>query len=672
MADIDAPVLRRRRRRRILIASGVAVLVLAGCTAGAGTYYFDQVALPEDITMPQATTIYYADGVTPIARIGDTTRTVIPIDQIPDHVQKAVVAAEDDTFYTNDGANWTGHPTISQQYARRWADLAGDGYSTRARVAVIALKLNQAYEKPKILELYLNISDFGRGAHGIQAAAQAYFGKAAKDLTTAEGIVLAGLLRDPAAGPDRARFDAVKRSMTKLAFLSGDVAYPERIRTADETRADADALQAALAGPNGLVVHHVLGEVAALTDPRTGGPLYADRADQIRNGGLRIVTTIDQRVQDAAVQSAGSVMRGEPVNLQAALVAVEPGTGAVKAYYGGDNGAGGDYAGSYNDPVLGDGNDSCCGGHPPGATFGVYALAAGLIAGYRTDSGWNGGSPQQFADGRIVTNTGEGAAAAPACRSGSPKWCTLDEAAVMSLNTPFYGLTEAVGAAKVIDAAHAAGVTSMWATVDGVSRRVDLGQPGAAQHFGSAAGIGQYPVTVLDQAAGMATFAARGLAARTHFLKEVWTAGKKTYGEVIRTVRVPGLSERVADDVNAVLQGVPVRYGMGLADGRPVAGKTGTWQLGPTTGIAHAWMVGHTASNPAVQSPGLAAAVWVGNKAEERALLDRTGRPVTGVTVPGTLWRTFMNAALTAVAMPAVAFPPAAGTGEKTVGTGVR
>ncbi|WP_238013150.1 transglycosylase domain-containing protein [Dactylosporangium sp. AC04546] len=670
MVDIDAPVSKRRRRRRILIASGVAVLVLAGSTAGAGTYYFDQVALPEDIAMAQSTTIYYADGVTPIARIGDTNRTVIPLDEVPVDVQHAVVAAEDPTFYSNDGANWTGHPTISQQYARRWADLAGDGYSTRARVAVMALKLNQQYEKPKILELYLNISDFGRGAHGIQAAAQAYFGKAAKDLTTAEGIVLAGLIRDPGAGPDRARFDTVKRSMSKLGFLSGDVAYPERIRTADEARSDADALKAALDGPNGLVVHHVLGEVAALPDPRTGEPLYPDRAGQIRNGGLKIVTTIDQRVQDAAVQSAKSVMQAQPVNLQAALVAVEPTTGAVKAYYGGDQGSGGDYAGFYNDPVLSDGNDSCCGGHPPGATFGVYALAAGLMDGYRTDSGWNGESPQRFAGGRIVTNTGEGAAATPACRSGSPKWCTLDEAAVMSLNTPFYGLTEAVGAAKVVDVAHAAGVTTMWATVDNRVRRVDLARPEGL--FGTEVGIGQYPVTVLDQAAGMATFAARGLAARTHFLKEVWTDRKKTYGEVIRTVRIPGVSERVADDVNAVLQGVPVRYGLGLADGRPVAGKTGTWQLGPTTGIAHAWMVGHTASNPELKSPGLAAAVWVGNKAEERVLLDRAGRPVTGVTLPGTLWRTFMDAALTAVAMPAVAFPPAAGAGEKTVGTGVR
>ncbi|MFB9185945.1 transglycosylase domain-containing protein [Dactylosporangium sucinum] len=716
MADIDAAAGKKRRWRKVLIICGVVVAVLAGGTAAAGTYYFDNVALPEDVAMARSTTIYYADGVTPIARIGDTNRTVIPIDQVPPDVQHAVVAAEDPTFYANSGAGygdfaraawysedeWRGHATISQQYARQWAALEGDGYARKARESVIAIKLNQQYEKTKVLEMYLNICDFGRGAHGIQAAAQAYFGKAAKDLTTAEGIVLAALIGDPQAdpaadaGPVRQRFTEIQAAMVGLGFLqAGGLDYPARIRTADETRSDDTKLKAALAGPGGLIVHHVLGEVAALTDPRTGQLLYADQDrdgkrnfDKVRNGGLKIVTTVDQRIQEAAVRaasrtSAGSVMQDQPENLQAALVAVEPTTGAVKAYYGGDQGHGNDYAGHYDDPVLGDGNETCCGGHPPGATFGVYALAAGLMAGYRTDSGWNGTSPQEFPtsgrtlkQGNPVKNAGEGAADAPACRSGKPTWCTLDEAAVMSLNTPYYGLTEAVGADKVIDVARAAGISEMWATVDGAMQRVDVahhdGKAVSPKYFGTEAGIGQYPVTVLDQAAGMATFAARGLAAHTHFLKEVWTDGKKTFGEVVRPTRVPGLTVEMADDVNAVLQGVPARYGLGLAGGRPVAGKTGTWQFGPTTGVAHAWMVGHTASDPAAKSPGLAAAVWVGNRAEEHNLIDRAGRPVTGATLPGTVWRAFLDDALTAVAMPVAAFPPAAGTGAKTVGTGVR
>ncbi|GAA2624273.1 transglycosylase/D,D-transpeptidase PonA1 [Dactylosporangium fulvum] len=713
----------RRRWRKVLLVSALTFVVIAGVGAVAGTYYFDQVELPEDISMEQSTTIYYADGVTPLARIGDTNRTVITLDQVPAGVQQAVVAAEDPGFYTNDGIDygnlarvawnstaeeWRDASTISQQYAQQWAELEGMTYSRKAREAVIAMKLNRQYDKSKILEMYLNITNFGRGAHGIQAAAQAYFGKDAKDLTTAEGIVLAGIIRNPGddgkgspfdptvdAAQAKNRFAAIEGEMVELGFLpAAGLAYPSRILTTAETRANAIKTDGSINKPEGLIVHHVLGEVAALTDPTTGKLLYEDtdpdgkkNFDRIRNGGLKIVTTVDQTIQQIAVRTASrnpaSTMDGQPNNLQAALVAVEPGTGAVKAYYGGDNGNSGDYAAYYNDPVLGDGKDSCCGGHPPGSTFSVYTLAAGLMAGYRTDSAWNGESPQEFPksgrtfrQGNPVTNAGEGSATSPRCKSGSGRWCTLEEVTVMSLNVPFYALTETIGPDKVIDTARAAGITDMWATVDRVSHKVDLEQNNGKavypKYFNTEVGFGQYPVTVLDQAGGMATFAARGIAARTHFLKEVWTGGKKTFGEIVKPTRIPGFTDQMADDLNAVLQGVPKRYDLTMADQRQVAGKTGTWQLGSTTNNAHAWMVGYTAHDPAAKSPGLAAAVWVGNRAEEQKLVDKAGQSVVGGALPGTIWRDFLDGALTAVAMPKAAFPPPVGIGDKAVGTGIR
>ncbi|UWZ36760.1 penicillin-binding protein [Dactylosporangium roseum] len=722
---------KKRRRRNILIASIAAFIMLAGIGLVSGTYYFDQVALPEDLTMKQSTTIYYADGVTPMAKIGDENRTVIPITEIPKHVEQAVVAAEDNTFYTNDGVDYKGviraawnnvtggdrqgASTISQQYARRWAELEGVTYARKLREAVIALKLNKQYDKSKIMEMYLNVVYFGRGAYGIQAAAQAYFGKPAKDLTVAEGMVLAGIIKnpegtkgspfDPNIDKQQAleRFNYIKGQMVKLNFVpaaeaDSKMAYPEgKVLTPAQARENAKKTQGSMDKPEGLIVHHVLDEVAALTNPTTGQLLYEDtdpdgkkNFDKIRNGGLKIVTTVDPTVQQIAVREASrnkeSNMNGQPDNLQAALVAVEPGTGAVKAYYGGDKGTGVDYAGCYKDPVLGDGGDGCFGAHPPGSTFKVYTLATGLMAGYSIESKWNGDSPQEFKErGRgpknPVKNAGEGNATSPKCKSGSGKWCTLEEVTVMSLNVPFFALAIDVGEARVIDTARAAGITEMWATVKDPqtgnlkSEKIDLVKKKGSEvfptYFNTEVAFGQYPVTVVEHAGGIATFAARGLAAKTHFLKEVWTNGKKTYGEVIKPTRIPGFTDQMADDLNTVLQDVPKHYNLKTKDGRQIAGKTGTWQLGQTNNNAHAWMVGYSASDPGKKSPGLAAAVWVGNKAEEQKIVKKNGDPIIGGNLPGPIWRDFLDGALTAMKMPKVNFPSAKNVGHKDVGTGI-
>src|SRR5205823_3845790 len=123
---------KKARRRNIILASLAVFIMLAGGAVVGGGYYFDSVKLPNDIPLPQSTVITYADGKTPMAKLGDTNRTILPADQIPDIVKKAVVATEDQTFYTNHGvdlrgiirAGWNnvtggdtqGASTITQQY----------------------------------------------------------------------------------------------------------------------------------------------------------------------------------------------------------------------------------------------------------------------------------------------------------------------------------------------------------------------------------------------------------------------------------------------------------------------------------------------------------------------------------------------------------------------------
>jgi membrane peptidoglycan carboxypeptidase len=267
----------------------------------------------------------------------------------------------------------------------------------------------------------------------------------------------------------------------------------------------------------------------------------------------------------------------------------------------------------------------------------------------------------------------------PNCKSGSGRWCTLEEVTVQSLNVPFYAITYEQTPAKVIDTARAAGITEMWATIEGQPQpqRIDLtkyaGKDVAPKYFGNEVGFGQYPITVLAHAGGMATFAARGVAAKTHFLKEVWTDGKRTYAEVFKPQRIPGFTEGMADDLTTVLQGVPEHYKLKAAHGYPLAGKTGTWQLGNTTsqGNAHAWMGGYVPYDPGKNSPGLAAAVWVGNKDNEVAIKDKNGANIIGGKLPGPIWRDFLDGALTKINMPKAAFRPAKNVGSKDKGTGV-
>jgi membrane peptidoglycan carboxypeptidase len=294
------PRTKKTRRRNIILSAFALFIMLSGVLVVGGTYYFDQVKMPGQLPTPnQSTTIYYADGTTPMAKLGDQNRTMIPLSQVPKDVQHAVVSAEDGSFYTNSGvdfkgvlrAAWNnvtggnrqGASTITQQYARTMADLEGISYARKLREAVIAMKLDQDYSKDQILEAYLNTVYFGRGAYGIEAAAQAYFGptKHAANLTLAEGMVLASSIKQPEPDPTDPkgspgydpnnslsnatdRWNYVKTQLVKLKFVQAADAdkliYPTT--WVKPTTASTSAAQYGLDSPTGFVVHHVMDELS--------------------------------------------------------------------------------------------------------------------------------------------------------------------------------------------------------------------------------------------------------------------------------------------------------------------------------------------------------------------------------------------------------------------------
>ena len=264
-----------------------------------------------------------------------------------------------------------------------------------------------------------------------------------------------------------------------------------------------------LATPVGLVVNHVLDELSHAD----GSPLRGHSWDSISNGGYAITTTIDQRAQQVLEQATdetvdGSAMYGQPGKLQAAGAVVEPGTGRVLAYFGGHDGRGNDYAGLYVDEK---GEATGVGRYPPGASFMVYTLAAALKAGYSLNSHWQWTPHDQ--PGRPATHPIRNSSRRPSNPSGDS--CSLLESIVSSLNVPLYDVTVSVGPGRVLDMARDAGIDTMW-TDDRTP--VDLRGVDAnllvPSRFGMILGIGQYPVTVLDQANAMATFAAGGLRAQ--------------------------------------------------------------------------------------------------------------------------------------------------------------
>ncbi|MFJ8579560.1 transglycosylase domain-containing protein [Micromonospora sp. NPDC093277] len=677
-----APTRRRKRRRHRLLIFLAVFTLLAGTGLLAGGYYFDRVPTPTDLKLPESTTVYYADGRTAMAKLGAENRTIVPYDQMNDSAKQAIVAAEDRTFWTNKGidfsgvlrAAWSnltggqrqGASTITQQYARVAADLRGVTYSRKLREAVIAWKLGDKYSKKEILGFYLNTVPFGRGAYGIEAAAQTYFGKTVRrdappqqQLTQAEAMVLCAMVKQPEADPADPegspgydprrnalakqnsvdRWNYIRDGMVKLGYLTpeqaANLAYPDTVK-----EIDPNAGQTGLDGPNGLVVNHVLAELRQ-TEQFRGKP-----DEIIRDGGYKIVTTIDKRVQEAAEAAADirrdtapEAVRDQPKNWQAALVAVEPGTGRVLGYFGGSSGTGADYAGWYYDE---NGHASGFGQHPPGSSFKVYDLAAAVQDKISVKQHFDSPETKEFPESGRTKDSSAGPirnAEHAACQPD----CALWEATVASLNVTYFELTEKLGTAKVIDMAKQAGVDSMWATVKGnpQPQRVDLRDKSAeesAKRFSTEVGIGQYGISVQDHANGMATFAAGGKRAEAHFVRSVTKGDDKLYTEQLEQSDI-GLNEEAINQLDWTLRRVKAAK---LDNGWDSAGKTGTWQAGQsTTQNVHTWMVGWTGA--------LAAAVWLGTS-DGKPLKTKDGSyQVFGSNAPAPIWRQFMEQATAAM-----------------------
>jgi penicillin-binding protein 1A len=566
--------------------------------------------------------IYTADGRVLAVLRGDEARIVVKSEEIADVMKQAIVAVEDRRFFEHRGVDirgiaravWQdlrnravveGGSTITQQFVKNAYVKSSRSFERKLREAALAWQLEQQWPKDRILTAYLNTIYFGNGAYGIEQASRVYFRHKASSLTLAESALLAGIPADPsrydpAANPRQAK--ARRHTVLRAMLEQGDITRAEYWRADHEPLPEpADIRLPGIQGPAPYFTNYVKQQ---LVDEFGTGKVFG--------GGLRVRTSIDLGLQQLAREAIAKWLPDDE-GPSAALVAIDPRDGRVLAMYGGRNFA----ESQFNLAVQGE--------RQPGSAFKPFALAAALEQGISPTT--------SFVSAPVTISLGDRLWRVENYEGSNLGTVDLETATTYSDNTVYAQLTELVGPKAVAAMARQLGIQSPIKGYFSVT-------------------LGGEAVNPLDMARAYATFANGGRrvdgALMGNVPRAVLTCKGCPGGEknIPYTRQVLGANESAI--VNRLLQGV-VESGTGkraqLADGRPVAGKTGT-----TENYGDAWFVGYT--------PQLAVAVWVGYPDRLRPMLDEYhGSPVAGGTFPAKIFKAFMEKALPRLEAEPESFP---------------
>jgi penicillin-binding protein 1A len=629
------PVLIWRTIIGLPIAS-IAVVVAIVIWAASGLP--DVNALRRIGDMDQATTVFAADGQIAFA-IYKEHRIEVPLDQISPRLIDAVLAIEDQRFYQHRGFDLVrigsaaltnlrharalqGGSTITQQLARLSFLTPDKTFRRKFQELILAWRLERMFTKNQILELYLNKVYFGGGLYGVEAAAHGYFGKRASEVNVAEAALLAGLVKSPSTYAPTVRMDrAIARRNLVLQVMRDTSVLPT-----DEWRA-AKASQPVLQDdfrsedPIGLYFKE---QVRQELVERFGW-------ERVYQGGLRVFSTIDMRMQQAAESAVAEGLKGLDARrqskrsravaaevpgendghreaqddpLQAALIAMDPATGYVRAMVGGR-----DFDKSrFNRAVQAK--------RQPGSAFKPFVYAAALEAGY---------TPASLIDNLNAPIATLQGAWTPEDEHSTADSMTLRAALRTSSNRAAVRLLQEVGIPRTVDYAKAMGVGDVPSV------------PSLA--------LGSGEVTLQSLTAAYAAFANQGDVPQPLLILRVEdTTGHELYASqpssthAISPTTAYLMATMLADVINAGTGARARSLGFSL----PAAGKTGT-----TNEYRDAWFVGFT--------PSLVAGVWVGFD-QPQTILARGF--AAEVAVP--LWANFMKVA-TEGNKPEWLSPPAGG-----------
>ncbi|MEU6314613.1 transglycosylase domain-containing protein [Streptomyces sp. NPDC047014] len=613
-----------------MLLGGILLLALLLGGALVAGYLLVDIPPANAAATAQSNVYLYSDG-TLIARDGEVNRVNVPLSQIPRTVQEAVLAAEDRDFYseravdpkamiraawnTATGKGTQSGSTITQQYVKNYYLGQEQTIKRKAKEFFIAIKLGREKSKNYILEGYLNTSYFGRNAYGIQAAAQAYYGKDVSALTTAEGAYLATLLNSPSAfdvvshprsrSRALARWNYVLDGMVKKDWLTPGARATTRFPEPGKVRAAAG-----LSGQRGYLVE-------AVKDYITDRGILDEKT--LAEGGYRITSTIDRRRQNALVDAVDTRMAGRldpaarPADrlVRAGAVSIDPATGEVAALYGGI-----DYTRQYV-------NNATRRDYQAASTFKPFVFAAAVENGSRTQDGrritpytvYNGDNRRPVVGARVrfaPENEGQ-------VSYGN---ITVNTATDLSVNAVYAQMAVDVGPATVKKTA------------------VALGIPEDTPNFvaSPAMALGTLQASVLDMAQAYATLADHGRRTPYTLVQKI-TKGGDTVPLPERTP-VQAISREAADTTTSMLVSV-VDNGTGtaaLAAGHPAAGKTGTGELDRS-----AWFAAYT--------PGLVTVIAMMGQDPDtgtlQSLYGALGEPrISGGGYPARIWAAYTKAAL--------------------------
>ncbi len=680
------------RERRTRLVPALAILLVGGVLMGAwvGLFTFlstnpsakaydwvdetlipetNAAGIPEFPNLSRLSTLFSADGVQ-LAELSLRGSLPVPIEEIPEQVSGAILAAEDGDFYDHRGADFEstlraavatvrgtsiqGGSTITQQVVRNLG-IVGKEKTVQRKIAEIAwaAEMERKYSKEAILEFYLNSVYFGWNAYGIRAAGLEYFGKELAQLSVGEAAALATVIRNPSL------YDPRDRTPNESGQIGQELVEERRVSVLDEmveigiiTDGEAEAA-AAIPLAASIIPHQNFPEPAELirisavgallNDPKFDsvlGTTPEDRliaifgcpADDVEcelesrlKGGLVITTTVDFHFQTRANEILRDWLPLSPTGGAAptgAITTVENGTGAIRVMAGGLD-FGDDIEAGQRDYNL-----ATEGQRQPGSAAKPFALIAYLEQGGSLNSYWNISSPLVIeCDVPCGENGGfewtvRGGRVAGGLRS-------LEASTYFSTNPTFAQLAVEVGPEAMAEVANRLGVSAELPPV-----------------YSLALGAGE--LSPLDMAAAYSTLANYGVKNEPYLIQRIADEDGNVLFEAAPT------PEQVLDEtlaavvVNTMKKVVSIGTGTNAQIGRPQAGKTGTNQS-----FRDAWFVGYV--------PQYSTAVWVGYADAQIPMTNITinGKSyprVFGGSVPAPIWQEYMSEFLADV--PVEDFPP--------------
>lgn len=608
-------------------------------------YYSRQLPDPnawQDRRVIQSTKIYDRDGKTLLYEIhGEEKRTVIPFNEIPQIVKDATVAAEDAEFYKHSGINirgilrailidirgrtlLEGGSSITQQLIKNAYLSPERTFSRKIKELILAIALERRYTKDEILNFYLNQIPYGSNSYGIEAAAQTYFNKPAKDLTLVEAVYLTALPRAPSHywpygnhGEElKSRANYILSRMHELKYVS-DKDYNNALKTTVNF----------VGHKTGIIAPHFVMFIRDYLNEKYG-------EDFVEKGGLKVTTSLNldlQKIAEKVVEDGAK--NNEIYNAKnAALVAIDPKTGQILAMVGSR-----DYFATSSLPIGCEPGKNCqfepfvniaTRLRQPGSAFKPFVYATAINNGYTPDTViWD--IPTEFNplcswDGIAELNVSQDTCYKPKNYDGYFRGpVTLKQALANSLNVPSVKILYLAGVNNSINTAENLGIT----TLKDRSR------------YGLSLVLGAAEVKLLDMVSAYGVFSQEGVRREPTGILKVEDGN----GRVLEEYKDHGqkvLNEQVAREINDILSDNNARaaafglYSPLSLGNRPVAAKTGTSQdPDDETKAKDAWIIGYT--------PSLVAGVWTGNN--NNAPIAKGG---AGVMAAGPIWHDFMSQAL--------------------------